>query len=114
MSASDTKCVLCRRDPCICSRVRVIPQMPEFDQVAARRFGKADRPADVSLIDTLNAAIGFAKENDPDHVIICFGRTAKEGEGASRTNYMQGGKYTYHGQMGLIFEAGQMIRDNSN
>lgn len=81
--------------------------------IAAARFNKISDASEHDPRDALEAAMEYLDDPEngsPDHVIICFGRTPKDG--GSATKWFQAGSYEYHAQMGLLVEAGNMIREN--
>lgn len=81
--------------------------------LAAVRFDKNTDASEHSPRDALEAATAYLEDpemGNPDHIIVCLGRTPEDG--GSATKWFQAGSYEYHAQMGLLFETQQMIRDN--
>lgn len=80
--------------------------------LAARRFEKNTDASEHNPRDALYAALEWHSdpETAADHIIVCLGRTPENG--GSATKWFQAGKYEYHGQVGLLFETMNMIRDN--
>jgi hypothetical protein len=79
--------------------------------LAASRFDKATHPRELPALDALDAARKWAMENDaPDHVIVIFGRTMKDG--CSATKFFQSGSFSHHAQMGLCMEGMMEMRDS--
>lgn len=81
--------------------------------LAAVRFDKNTDASEHSPRDALEAAMAYLEDpemGNPNHIIVCLGRTPEDG--GSATKWFQAGSYEYHAQMGLLFETQQMIRDN--
>jgi hypothetical protein len=82
---------------------------------AAARFEKNTNTEDCAPGDALAAARKWLeeceKEGKPiEHVFVIMGRTSEDHGSASR--YFQAGKYPYHAQVGLVFDAALMLREN--
>lgn len=96
--------------PCDCDR---LAQMKPVASLAVARFDKIEgaenHPPSAALEKAL-AHLADPNEPDYDHAIVVLGRTPEGG--GSAAIWFQAGKYEYHAQMGLLFEAGQMIREN--
>lgn len=87
--------------------------MADVTDFSARRWDAVDDPAKHDVAEALRAAMR-ALENDekpPEHIIVAFGRNTEDGSSATR--FFQAGGYQYHAQMGLLYEAAQMIRESN-
>lgn len=84
----------------------------EVINLTVARFNQGNADAsDHSPQDALEAAMAYLDDpemGNPDHIIVCLGRTPEDG--GSATKWFQAGSYEYHAQMGLLFETQQMIR----
>lgn len=130
------RCPKCFMTPCECAvtiafkpsePLPPLPTLPEQQEqnrrmsetfenvvsIGAARFNKESQdPAECNPRDALEAAIAYFDHADdkPDHIIVLFGRTPEDG--GSATKWFQAGSYQYHAQIGLLYEGGQMIREN--
>lgn len=78
----------------------------------ANRFRKSEEVDKTRIEDAIEAAKEFLQESGGDHIIICCGRTTDDG--ISGTKFFQAGSFSYHGQMGLLYEVQNMIRDSQD
>lgn len=119
----EPRCPKCFTTPCICRPVIEVEQKVYFSRpesapatvtsIGAARFNKdTASPKDCNPRDALEAALAYLDHVDdkPDHIIVLFGRTSEGG--GSATKWFQAGSYEYHAQIGLLYEGGQMIREN--
>jgi hypothetical protein len=81
------------------------------DEFSIKRLEKMQDPSKTPLELACDAAKAWVKESGAEHVIIVVGRS--DGENGSATRYFQAGTYSYHAQMGLLWEGQQMIRESA-
>jgi len=97
-------------NPCFCPGG---PFPPKVTSLAVARFDKipgAENHEPAAALEKALAHLRDPDEPDYDHAIVILGRTPEGG--GSAAIWFQAGKYEYHAQMGLLFEGGQMIREN--
>lgn len=83
----------------------------------AARFNKASHPAHLDPRTALMAALewydALEADDKPAHITVLVGRNVGD-EGCSGTKFFQAGTYRHHSQMGLCFEAMNMIRESGS
>lgn len=83
---------------------------PKVSSLAARRFYQTSDTTETAVCDALEAAIEWAKQEKPDHVMIIFGKNTVED---STSKYFQAGIYGYHAQLGLCQNNVMALRESS-
>lgn len=83
---------------------------PKIVSLGARRFHQTRDTTKTTVREALEAALEFADESKPDHVIVLF---AKVDGGETESRYFQAGSYAYHAQMGLCTNAALQLRASS-
>lgn len=99
-------------NPCFCPG-GPIPPSAKVSSLAVARFDKIPEASSHESSAALEKALAHLRDpNEPeyDHAIVLLGRSPEGG--GSAAIWFQAGKYEYHAQIGLLFEGGQMIRDN--
>lgn len=85
------------------------------DELAIRRFDKAEAAKDVRIPDALKSALAayeeYPPEKRPSHVTIVFGYGPEMEEDPNHLEFFQGGNYGLHAQVGLMFDAATIMRD---
>ena len=81
-----------------------------MDELARKRWERKSSPQDHGPREALEAALDAFEKEQPDHVIVVFGKTCEEK--GDRTHFFQAGSYSHHGQLGLITEAAALMREN--
>ena len=71
-----------------------------IDQLAARRFDRADYPEQMQPLDALHAALRDIEPGEARHIIVCMAK--RMDDGGSESRYFQGGDYDAAGQVGLL------------
>jgi hypothetical protein len=79
---------------------------------ASARFYKRQDPAIHNPRSALEVATEWFDQNPepPNHCIVIFGRDTADG--GSGTRFFQAGTYRHHGQMGVMLEGMNMIRES--
>lgn len=124
MGTYDGRCSECGQrkndmcNPCFCPGGPIPPKVESREpatvsSLAVARFDKIPEASSHEPAAALEKALAYLRdpdEPDYDHAIVILGRTPEGG--GSAAIWFQAGKYEYHAQMGLLFEGGQMIREN--
>lgn len=79
---------------------------------ALARADKGTKPREHRPEDALDLARAWIAEcpTPPDHIIVFMGRT--NSDNSSGTKYFQTGTFSAHGQVGLIIEGMEMLRNS--
>lgn len=93
---------------------RPAPVASNIADFALARADRGSRPRDHKADDALALARAWmdecGPENQPDHIIVFMGRTT--GDNGSGTKYFQTGSFSPHAQVGLVYEALDLLRNS--
>lgn len=88
---------------------------PVASNVASLRLARVDKgthPRDYPAMEALDMARDWIREagQGVDHIIVFLGRT--NGDNSSGTKYFQSGSFSAHAQVGLVYEALDLLRNS--
>lgn len=78
--------------------------------ITLARADKGSKPREHAPTDALDLARAWIEEAGahPDHIIVMLGRT--NSDNSSGTKYFQTGSFSAHAQVGLVYEALDLLR----